>query len=753
MLFNATHPEELRVAIVDGQKLLDLDIESAVRAQKKGNIYKGTITRVEPSLEAAFVEYGAGRQGFLPLKEISRAYFQNYSPSTPMSHVKIEDVVSEGQELVVQVDKDERGNKGAALTTFVSLAGRYLVLMPNNPKGGGISRRISGSERTELRDAMNSLEVPNEHALIARTAGIGRAAEELQWDLDFLVHLWKAIEQAAADRAAPFLIFQESNLIVRALRDYLRGDISEILIDEPGIFERAEKFMKQVMPNSDVRLKLYEDTIPLFSRFQIEHQIETAYSREVRLPSGGALVIDHTEAVVAIDVNSAKATKGGDIEETALQTNLESVDEVARQLRIRDLGGLIVIDLIDMTSSRNQRLVENRLNEALKNDRARVQVGRISRFGLLEMSRQRLRSSISDSNYIACPRCEGTGSIRSVMSSALSLLRILEEEALKENTEAIHAHLPVKTATYLVNEKRLELNQIESRLATTIVIVPSTELDFPHFQIKRLKSEDVDALGTTPSHKIRYEKSDDATDNAIDVYASSESPSINLDDIEGRTPPPAETPAEPTKEGFLARLWQVLKGEPETAAVDDKTDKEKEVKKETQNKGGGNRRSSSNRGGQRNRKNTPQGAQRSGGRRPARKQPRQGGTTGGGEQARRETKREDADSKSQSRENTGPNRKPRGGRNRSGNVKQGDNQKAAENTGEKTSEEPKNRERSTTRTSWNRGGNKGRRGNQTVAKQPTEVNGNVNPGNTKSEPARKTDSVSENPGNTKPVES
>jgi len=423
MLFNATHPEELRVAIVDGQKLLDLDIESAVRAQRKGNIYKGRITRVEPSLEAAFVEYGANRQGFLPLKEISRTYFQNYSPSTPMAQVKIDDVVNEGQELVVQVDKDERGTKGAALTTFVSLAGRYLVLMPNNPKGGGISRRISGSDRAELRDAMSGLEIPSSHALIARTAGIGRSSEELQWDLDFLVQLWKAIEEAAGERPAPFLIFQESNLIVRTLRDYLRGDIAEILIDEPGIFERAHKFMSQVMPNSRVKLKLYEDNIPLFSRFQIEHQIETAYSREVRLPSGGALVIDHTEAVVAVDVNSAKATKGGDIEETALQTNLEAVDEVARQLRIRDLGGLIVIDLIDMSASRNQRLVENRLNEALKADRARVQVGRISRFGLLEMSRQRLRSSISDSNYVACPRCEGTGSIRSVTSSALSLLR------------------------------------------------------------------------------------------------------------------------------------------------------------------------------------------------------------------------------------------------------------------------------------------------------------------------------------------
>jgi len=578
MLFNATHPEELRVAIVDGQKLLDLDIESAVRAQKKGNIYKGKITRVEPSLEAAFVEYGASRQGFLPLKEISRTYFQNYSPSTPMAQVRIDDVVSEGQELVVQVDKDERGSKGAALTTFISLAGRYLVLMPNNPKGGGISRRISGSERSELRDALSGLEVPPEHALIARTAGIGRTEQELKWDLDFLLQLWSAIEKAAAERAAPFLIFQESNLIVRALRDYLRSDISEIIIDEPGIHERAARFMEQVMPDSGVRLKLYEDNIPLFSRFQIEHQIETAYAREVRLPSGGALVIDHTEAVVAIDVNSARATKGADIEETALQTNLEAVDEVARQLRIRDLGGLIVIDLIDMSSNKNQRLVESRLNEALKADRARVQVGRISRFGLLEMSRQRLRSSISDSNYVSCPRCEGTGSIRSVTSSALSLLRILEEEALKENTEAIHAHLPIKTSAYLLNEKRYELNQIESRLATSIVILPTAELEYPHFRIRRLKSEDLDELGVVPSYTIGFDKDDSSTSDIGAVYASVEAPSINLDDIQTTRHPSAEQPMaataeSPRREGFFKRIWQALSGEPasETAADVDKT--------------------------------------------------------------------------------------------------------------------------------------------------------------------------------------
>jgi len=414
MLFNATHQEELRVAIVDGQKLLDLDIETVTHHQKKGNIYKGTVTRVEPSLEAAFVDYGAERQGFLPLKEISRAYFKNYSASTPMAQVRIQDVIKEGQELVLQVEKDERGNKGAALTTFISLAGRFLVL-----------------------------------------AGIGRSFEEIQWDLDYLLNVWGAIADAAESKKAPFLIFQESNLVVRAIRDYLKSDVAEILIDDDKIYERARAFMQQVMPSNIDRLKHYTDDVPLFSRYQIEHQIESAFSRTVRLQSGGALVIDHTEAVVTIDVNSAKATKGADIEETAMNTNLEAADEIARQLRMRDLGGLIVIDMIDMMSTRNQRSVENRLIEALRIDRARVQVGKISRFGLLEMSRQRLRSSLGESNYISCPRCEGTGNIRSTTSSALSILRILEEEALKENTEAINAHLPLETATYLLRHARL----------------------------------------------------------------------------------------------------------------------------------------------------------------------------------------------------------------------------------------------------------------------------------------------------------
>jgi ribonuclease E len=505
MLFNATHPEELRVAIVDGQKLLDLDIESAAYQQKKGNIYKGKITRVEPSLEAAFVDYGAERQGFLPLKEISRVYFTGYDNRTPIGQVRIRDVVKEGQELIVQVEKEERGSKGAALTSFVSLAGRYLVLMPNNPKGGGISRRIEGEERAEMREAMAQLNVPQDYAVIIRTAGIGKSVEELQWDLDYLVHLWDAISKAASERPATFLVYQESNLVIRAIRDYLRTDIGEILIDNPEVYERAQKFMTQVMPQNLSKLKLYKDETPLFSRFQIEHQIESAFSRDVRLESGGALVFDHTEALVTIDVNSSRATKGADIEETALNTNLEAADELARQLKLRDLGGLIVIDFIDMTPARNQREVENRLIEALKTDRARVQVGRISRFGLLEMSRQRLRPSLGESSSLVCPRCEGTGHIRGVQSSALHILRYIQEEAMKENTAALHVHLPIATATYLLNEKRHEINAIESRLGTTLLIIPDETLETPHYHVRRLRAEELDKELDVPSYEIPLE--------------------------------------------------------------------------------------------------------------------------------------------------------------------------------------------------------------------------------------------------------
>ncbi|MDH5486261.1 MAG: Rne/Rng family ribonuclease [Gammaproteobacteria bacterium] len=502
ILFNATHPEELRLAVVDGQKLLDLDIESSTYQQKKGNIYKGKITRVEPSLEAAFVDYGSERQGFLPLKEISRLYFQDYNERTPMSQVRIKDVIREDQELIVQVDKEERGTKGAALTTFISLAGRYLVLMPNNPKGGGISRRIEGEERAELREAMAQLKLPNDYSVIARTAGIGRSAEELQWDLDYLIHLWEAISKAAQDRAAPFLIYQESNLVVRATRDYLKSDIGDIMVDNPEIHERMSKFMQQVAPQFLDKLKLYKDETPLFSRFQIEHQIESAFSREVRLESGGAVVFDKTEALVTIDVNSSRATKGADIEETALNTNLEAAEEVARQLRLRDLGGLIVIDFIDMTPERSRREVENRLFESLKMDRARTQVGRISRFGLLEMSRQRLRPSLGESSSLICPRCRGTGHIRSVQSSALSILRMIQEEAMKENTAAVHVHLPIDTATFLLNEKRMEISAIESRIGTPIMVIAMPDMETPHYHIRRLRIDEYEAEADVPSYEI-----------------------------------------------------------------------------------------------------------------------------------------------------------------------------------------------------------------------------------------------------------
>lgn len=549
MLFNATHPEELRVAIVDGQKLLDLDIESAIRSERKGNIYKAKVTKVEPSLEAAFVDYGAEKHGFLPLKEIYREYFRNYDSRTPISNVRIDQVIKEGQEMIVQVDKDERGTKGAALTTFISLAGRFLVLMPNNPKGGGISRRISGEDRAELRDALSALEIDSDHALIARTAGIGRSKEELQWDLDFLNKLWNSIETAADSAKAPFLIYQESNLIVRAIRDHLSADISEIIIDDDEIFERAQRFMNQVMPHNLARLKQYQGNIPLFSRYQIESQIESAFTREVSLPSGGSIVIDHTEALISVDVNSARATKGGDIEETAFQTNLEAVEEMARQLRIRDIGGLVVIDLIDMTVGKNQRSVENRLKEALRPDRARVQVGKISRFGLLEMSRQRLRSSISDANYRSCPRCNGTGTIRSVVSSSLNLLRIIEDEALKENTEAIQVALPLDMATYLLNEKRHELNQLEARLASRIIIIPNERLASPHFELRRLRSDELDELGNTPSYQQKLDTSDHEPDLTASLKAPREAiASVAIESIEHAAPPrpePVAAPAEP----------------------------------------------------------------------------------------------------------------------------------------------------------------------------------------------------------------
>jgi len=498
MLINATQAEELRVATVDGQTLYDIDIEQPSRDNKKSNIYKGRITRLEPSLEAAFVEYGAERHGFLPLKEISRDYFQG---GVDHNKATIRELLREGQEVVVQVDKEERGNKGAALTTFISLAGRYMVLMPNSPTAGGVSRRIEGDDRAELKKAMDALAIPDDMGVIIRTAGVGRDAEELQWDLDYLLGVWKAIADAALTKPAPFLIYQESRLIIRALRDYMRADIGEILVDTSEMYEEAKEFVQQVMPHNLRKLKHYTDDTPLFNRFQIESQIEAAYSRNVRLPSGGALVIDQTEALTAIDVNSARATKGGDIEETAFHTNLEAAEEVARQLRLRDLGGLVVIDFIDMSSSKHQREVENKLQNALKYDRARVQLGRISRFGLMEMSRQRLRPSLGEASQIVCPRCDGHGRMRSVESLALSIIRVAEEHAMKDNTGQVLVQAPVEIANYLLNEKRGALREIEQRHDAPIVIVADEQLHTPHYEVTRVRENELGEESNKPSYQ------------------------------------------------------------------------------------------------------------------------------------------------------------------------------------------------------------------------------------------------------------
>lgn len=566
MLFNATQAEELRVAIVEGQKLIDLDIESAAKEQRKSNIYKGVITRIEPSLEAVFVSYGAERHGFLPFKEIAREY---YAPNGEGSRAKMQETLKEGQELIVQVDKDERGNKGAALTTYVSLAGRYLVLMPNNPRGGGVSRRVEGDDRSELRDAMAELTVPEGMSLIARTAAIGRTAEELQWDLNYLMQLWTAIDSVAKDNTAPLLIFQEGSLVIRAIRDYFQADIGEILIDTDDIFEQAQAFMSQVMPGNVNRVKRYHDDVPLFSRFQIEHQIESAYARQVNLPAGGAIVIDHTEALVSVDVNSGRSTKGSDIEETALKTNLEAADEIARQLRLRDLGGLIVIDFIDMESARNQREVENRLRDALHHDRARVQTSKISRFGLLELSRQRLRPALAETSYITCPRCTGTGHIRSTESAALHILRILEEEAMKENTAAVHTQVPVDVATFLLNEKRADIQAIELRHKITILLLPNKNLETPAHHIQRLRHDELNqddmrepsykmvdqSLAELPAYAAEQQKNQNRPTAAIRNIAPAQPAPISMES----TTPPERTPEEKT--GFITKLFSWLSGD------------------------------------------------------------------------------------------------------------------------------------------------------------------------------------------------
>jgi len=575
MLINATQSEELRVALVDGQSLYDLDIESGSREQMKANIYRAKITRVEPSLEAAFVDFGADRHGFLPLKEISREYFSK-DPSQIKGRVNIRDVLKEGQELIVQVEKEERGNKGAALTTFISLAGRYMVMMPNNPRAGGISRRIEGEDRTQLKEVMSQLQIPESSGVIVRTAGIGKNLEELQWDLDYLLQLWESITKASLENRAPFLVYQESNVIIRAIRDYLRRDIAEVLIDEESVHQEAFNFISQVMPHYKDKIKLYEDEVPLFNRYHIESQIETAFQREVKLPSGGSIVIDPTEALISIDINSARATKGSDIEETALNTNLEAADEIARQLRLRDMGGLVVIDFIDMSSNRNQREVENRIKDALKLDRARIQIGRISRFGLLEMSRQRLRPSLGETSTIVCPRCSGHGTIRSIESLSLSVMRLIEEESSKDRTAQIHAFLPVVVATFLLNEKREKVAEIEKREDVKVIIIPNPNLETPHFDVQRIR-EDNEIIHTTDASYGLIEIDDDASALIPDVSSKKKEAAVKsvmpatvapthakpAATSTAATAAPAPS-ASSTKEkpGFLKRIIGGLFGEP-----------------------------------------------------------------------------------------------------------------------------------------------------------------------------------------------
>lgn len=556
MLFNATQSEELRVALVDGQRLYDLDIETAIRETKKSNIYKAKITRVEPSLEAAFVDYGAERHGFLPLKEISRMYFKDGADIS--GRVNIKEVVREGQEIVIQVAKEERGNKGAALTTFISLAGRYSVLMPNNPRAGGVSRRIEGEARSEARDALSALDIPADMGLIIRTAGIGKSVEELQWDLDYLMNLWNSIDTASKERTAPFLIYQESSLITRTIRDYFRNDINEVIIDEPSIYEQARQFMEQVMPNNLHKIKLYDDPVPLFTRYQIETQIESAFQREVRLPSGGSLVIDHTEAMISIDINSARSTKGGDIEETALNTNLESADEIARQLRLRDLGGLVVIDFIDMNPAKNQREVENRMRDALKVDRARVQVGRISRFGLLEMSRQRLRSSLGESSQLVCPRCSGQGTIRGIESSALSILRIVEEESMKEKTARIVAQVPVDVAAFLLNEKREILFELEKRQNIKVLLIPNSDMQTPHYTVQRVREDETSEDASQSSYNLI----DTTPDNTLENLVTPDTRKVSKEEpvVKAVVPANPRPAAKPKQANILVRLWGMLFG-------------------------------------------------------------------------------------------------------------------------------------------------------------------------------------------------
>jgi len=590
MLFNATQAEELRVAIVDGQNLLDLDIETLGKEQRKGNIYKGIITRIEPSLEACFVDYGTDRHGFLPFKEVSRSYFRDYEGG----RARIQDVLKEGMEVIVQVEKDERGNKGAALTTFISLAGRYLVLMPNNPRGGGVSRRIEGEERQELKAAMAELDIPNGMSIIARTAGIGRSAEELEWDLNYLKQLWQAIEEAGKAHHDPYLLFMESSLLIRAIRDYFRPDIGEILVDNQEVYDQVAEFMSYVMPSNVGRLKLYQDHTPLFSRFQIEHQIESAFSRSVSLPSGGAIVIDHTEALVSIDVNSARATRGSDIEDTAFKTNMEAAEEVARQMRLRDLGGLVVIDFIDMENPKHQRDVENVLRDALKKDRARVQMGKLSRFGLLELSRQRLKPALGESSHVACPRCAGTGVIRGIESTALHVLRIIQEEAMKDNTGEVHAQVPVDVATFLLNEKRAELFAMEERLDVNVVLIPNIHLENPHYEINRIRIDDVEEDGEPSYKRVAEPEEDESAKPFGSEKAKAARPEPAVKGVRHTQPAPTVAPEKKASwwDSFKAWLKRIFGGESAPAAVAQEPTEKRTANNRGQN---GNRRSSSRR--------------------------------------------------------------------------------------------------------------------------------------------------------------
>ncbi len=601
ILINATQAEELRVAMVNGQLLYDLDIEVPSREQKKSNIYKGKITRVEPSLEAAFVNYGADRHGFLPFKEIAKQYFGN-APRDDKGKPLLKDALKVDQEIIVQVEKEERGNKGAALTSFISLAGRFLVAMPQNPRAGGVSRRIEGEDRDELKKVIASLEMPEGMGVIVRTAGVGRSSEEMQWDLDYLTQVWQAIESAANEQKAPFLIYQESNIVIRALRDHYRADIGEIIIDSEESYQQAHDFMTMVMPGSLSKLKRFDESLPLFNRFQIENQIESAFAREVNLPSGGAIVIDHTEALISIDVNSARATRGSDIEETAKSTNLEAAEEIARQLRIRDLGGLIVIDFIDMMQNKNQRDVESRLRGAVHEDRARVQIGRISRFGLMEMSRQRLRPSLEESSQIVCPRCSGQGTIRDVESLSLAVLRLLEDEALKDNTGKILAKMPVECATYLLNEKREIVDSIEQRRKVHLVIIPDPNLETPHYEIERVKDND------THRHESNYKKSYELTtdEEPVDLVEMASSTPVNAESAAvQRIAPPAPRPTvaavkPSTESGFISKLLNIFGGSADKVVASTEVQKSDN---EAQPNRSGNRGRRRGRGGQNRQRN------------------------------------------------------------------------------------------------------------------------------------------------------